>query len=109
MSERLAPTVSRVILAANINKLIDAETPKGARRSVRAWAIGKGLDVKLVDRLTKGQHAIGLDKLEELAAACGVKPWHLLLEDFEPGAQIEAPMTDAERAMLKRLRGLLGD
>ena len=63
----MSPAPSRDILAANLRRLIDADTPKGQRPSVRAWALGKGLDVRLVDRLTKGQHAVTLDKLEEIA------------------------------------------
>lgn len=97
----------RGILARNLGLLIDAATPNGARRSVRAWALGRGLDVRLIDRLLKGQHAVTLDKLDEIAEACGVKPWHLLLDNFQPGEPADAPMTDAERAMLRRLRALL--
>ena len=108
MNESSIPTMSRAILAANINKLIDADLRHGDRRSVRAWAQGKGLDVKMVDRLSKGAHAITLDKLQELADACGLKPWQLLLEEFEPGQPAEAPITQAERALLQRLRGILG-
>lgn len=101
--------MSRAILAANINKLIDADLRPGERRSVRAWATGKGLDVKMVDRLSKGSHAITLDKLQELADACGLKPWQLLIDDFEPGQPADPPMTPGERAILKRLRNLLED
>jgi hypothetical protein len=101
--------MSRAILAANINKLIDADLRPGERRSVRAWATGKGLDVKMVDRLSKGAHAITLDKLQELADACGLKPWQLLLEEFEPGQEAEPPITPGERAILRRLRGLLDE
>lgn len=108
-SSKPFPAMSRAILAANINKLIDADLRPGDRRSVRAWALGKGLDVKLVDRLSKGNNAITLDKLQQIADACGVKPWQLLLEEFEPGQPAEPPITAAERALLRRLRGLLDD
>ncbi len=76
--------------------------------SIRAWATGKGLDVRLIDRLVKGQHAVTLDNLEKIADACGLKPWHLLVEDLEPGATPDAPITEEERAMLRRLRRLIG-
>ncbi len=100
---------SRDILARNIRKLIDSATPEGQKPSVRAWALGKGLDVRLIDRMVKGQHAVTLDKIEEVASACGLKAWHLLLEEFEPGARPDAPITEEERAMLRRLRRLLGE
>jgi len=101
--------MSRAILAANINKLIDADLRPGERRSVRAWAKGKELDVKLIDRLTKGSNGITLDKLQIVADACGLKPWQLLLEDFDPKNPAEPPVTPGERALIKRLRGLLDD
>ena len=98
----MADSSSRDILARNLRRLIAAD-----ELSVRAWAMGKGLDVRLIDRLTKGQHAVTLDNLEKIASACGLKPWHLLLEDFEPGSTPDAPISAEDRALLTRLRALL--
>jgi transcriptional regulator with XRE-family HTH domain len=98
---------SRLILARNLNKLIDAATPPGDKRSVRAWAMSKGLDVRMIDRLAKGQHAVTLDKLEQIAEACGLKPWHLLYEDLDPHALPDAPISAEDRALLHKLRKLL--
>lgn len=105
----MAPATPRDILAANLRRLIDADARHGERLSVRAWAQGKGLNVRLIDRLTKGQHAVTLDKLEEIASACGLQAWQLLLEDFDPAAPPDTPITDEERRMLNRLRRLLGE
>lgn len=102
-------SASRAILAANLRRMIDSSTPKGQKPSVRAWATGKGLDVRMVDRLVKGQHAVTLDKLEAIADAVGLKTWHLLLDDLDPASPPDAPITDEERALLKKLRRLLGD
>jgi hypothetical protein len=99
---------SRAILAANLRRRIEADVPNGGRMSIRAWATGKGLDVRLIDRLVKGQHAVTLDNLEKIAEACGLKPWHLLIEDLDPGEPPDAPITEEERAMLRRLRRLIG-
>lgn len=97
----------RQILARNLEKLIEAATPAGARPSRRAWALSKGLDVKLIDRLCKGENAVTIDKLAEIADACGVEAWHLLLEDFDPRATApEAPLSEAERKLLARIRKL---
>lgn len=97
----------RQILARNLTKLIEAATPHGSRPSRRAWALAKGLDVKLIDRLCKGEHAVTIDKLAEIAEACGLQPWHLLLDDFDPREPApDAPLTDAERKLLQRLRHL---
>lgn len=94
---------SRTIFAKNLRRMIDAEG-----LSVRAWALARGLDVKLIDRLSKGRHAVTLDKLELIAQATGLQSWMLLLPDLEPGNQPEAPITEADRKMIARLRRLLG-
>lgn len=100
---------SRAILAANLRRLIDYAAQKGEAGTVRDWALRRELNVKLIDRLTKGEHAVTLDKLQEIADACGLQPWHLLLEGFDPAAPPDdAPITVQERTLLKRLRKLLG-
>lgn len=99
----------RATLGANLRRMIDADTPPGAKPSIRAWAMSRGLDVRLIDRLVKGQHAVTLDKLQELADACGLKPWHLLIDDLDPRTPPDAPISDADREMLRKLRRLLGD
>jgi hypothetical protein len=97
----------RATLADNIGRRIDADTPKGARKSVRAWAIARGLQVKMIDRLLKGQHAVTLDTLDEVAKAIGVQPWQLLLPDLPTSGVSEAPITNEERALLERLKSIL--
>lgn len=93
---------SRAILAANIQRIIDKDGSTN-----RGWALSKGLDVKLIERMTKGKHSFTLDKIEEVAAACGLEAWHLLLPDLEPGQRIEPPLTEADRELLQRLKHLL--
>jgi len=105
----MPPTDLRATLAANLRRMIEADTPRGATPSVRAWALSKGLDVRLIDRLSKGEHAVTLDKLDEIAATIGLKAWQLLLEDLDAKDPPEAPVTEEERRMLTRLRKLLGD
>lgn len=100
-------TTLESILAANINKMIDRDLRPGERRSVRAWAIARDLDVRAIDRITKGQN-IRLDTLYEVAQATGLQPWMLLLEDFDPAAPPDAPISESDRQMLTRLRRLLG-
>jgi hypothetical protein len=104
---RMPATPSRATLARNLRRMIEKDAGPGVKPSVRAWAISKGLDVKLIDRLTKGQHAVTLDKLQEIADACGLQPWHLLLDELDPTNAPEAPITDAERQLLRRLRRVL--
>jgi len=93
----------RDILAANVRKMINKEG-----QSVRAWAMAKGLDVRLIDRIAKASHAVTLDKIDEVATACGVPAWQLLLPDFEPGASLEPPLSSGDRELLARLKSLLG-
>jgi hypothetical protein len=97
----------RAILAANLKRLIEHETTPGERPSIRAWALRRELDVRLIDRLTKGEHAVTLDNLDRIAAACGLKPWQLLLEDLDPSSPPDAPISEEERVLLTRLRRLL--
>jgi hypothetical protein len=99
----------RATLAANLRRMIEADTPRGATPSVRAWALSKGLDVRLIDRMSKGKHAVTLDKLDHVAETLGLKPWHLLLDDLDAKNPPEAPITEDERRLLKRLRKLLGE
>lgn len=103
----MPPPDLRATLAANLRRMIAAGTPEGEKPSVNAWAQSKGLSVRLIDRLSKGEHAVTLDKLDEIAEACGLKPWQLLLEDLDPKNPPEAPVTEDERRMLTRLRKLL--
>lgn len=100
---------SRGTLARNLRRLIEADLKPGERYSVRAWALGKGLDVRLIDRMTKGSNSVTLDKLQAVADACGLKPWHLLVEDLDPREIPDAPISHDERQMLRRLRRLLDE
>lgn len=99
----------RATLAINLRRKIERDLGPGARWSVRAWALGRDLDVRLIDRLLKGQHAVTLDKLDEIATACGLQPWQLLLPDFDPASPADAPISDDERRMLTKLRRLLNE
>lgn len=105
---RMSRATPREILAANLKRMIKTEAERlGERYSVRAWAMRRELDVRLIDRLVKGQHAVTLDKLTEIAEACSLQPWMLLIEDFDPSEPPDAPITEEERKMLRRLRKLL--
>lgn len=99
----------RSILAANMRRIIGASQPPGAKLNVSAWANQKDLDVKLIERMTKASHAVTIDTLQKVAEACGLQPWQLLVEDMNPADPGMAPISESERALLKRLRGLLGD
>lgn len=97
----------RDTLAANINAIIDHESRNGERLSLRAWALSKGLNVRMIDRLSKKQHAITLDKLDALARACNLQAWQLLVPDLDPASPPAAEITAEDRAMLNKLRSLL--
>ena len=93
---------SRAILAANLRRMIDA-----TELSLRAWAQERGLDVRMIDRLTKGKHAVTLDKLEEIAHAVGLQAWMLLVPGLDAQSPPDAPISEEDRAMLLKLRRLL--
>jgi hypothetical protein len=98
----MTETSLRVILAKNLLQMIQADG-----QSLRAWAIAKGLDVRMIDRLSKGENAVTLDKIDEIAKACGLQAWQLLLEDLDHKAPADAPISQADRDLLGRLRNLL--
>ena len=89
----------RAILAENVRKLIGTD-------SVRGWALARGLDVRLIDRITKGGNAT-LETIDEIAKAVGIPPWQLLLPEFDPAVKIDTPVTEPERQLLERLKRLL--
>lgn len=93
---------TRAILANNVRRLIAKE-----QTSVRAWALARELDVKLIDRLVKAENAVTLDKLAEIAEACGLQPWQLLIEDFDPVEPPSMPISEEERKTIQRLRRIL--
>lgn len=99
----------RAILAANLKRMIDRESPAGTRPSVRSWALSKGVDVRLISRLVKEEHAVTLDVLDKVASAVGLQAWQLLLPDLDPASPQDAPISEDERKLLARLRRLLGD
>jgi len=104
----MEPSPLRGTLANNLRKLIAHDLKPGERYSVRAWAQSRKLDVRLIDRLTKGEHAVTLDTLYAIAEACGLQAWHLLLDDFDPAAPADVPISESDRAMLSKLRRLIG-
>lgn len=96
----MSPLSPRAILTANLRKLVGDE-------SVRGWAMARGLNVRMIERITEGDHNTTLEKIDEIASACGVPAWQLLLPDFEPGTTLEPPLTKADKDLLTRLKGLL--
>lgn len=101
-------STSRDTLANNLWRMIEAEARPGEKPSIRAWALKRNLNVRMIDRLVKRHHAVTLDTLEQIADALGLKPWHLLLEDLAPGSYPDAPITEEDRKLLQKLRKLLG-
>lgn len=93
----------RAILAANLRRMIDSE-----EMSVRAWATARELDVKLINRIVNNEHAVNLETLEKIAEAVGLQPWQLLLPDLDHSAPADAPVSEEDRALLSKLRRLLG-
>lgn len=102
-------TEARSVLARNIRRLIERDAGPAGRLSVRAWALSRGLDVRLIDRLTKGEHATTLDNLEKVAQACGLKVWQLLYDELDPADPPATQITEQDRETIRKLRRLLGE
>lgn len=84
-----APEVasSREVLARNLQRLV-------ARHASRA-ALASHLNfpLKTLERAEKGDNAVSLDTLDELASGLGVAPWQLL----QAGAELKAPAEGVTR------------
>ncbi len=99
----------RDILARNLSRLIERDSPPGEPLSIRAWAQGKNLNDRLIHRLVKADHAVTLDKLDEIAAACGLQAWHLLLPDLDINNPPAGPISAEDKAMIDRVRRLFSE
>ena len=102
-------TASRDTLSINLKRMIDAEARLGEKPSIRAWAMKKDLNVRMIDRLVNRQHAVSIDSLERIAMAIGLRPWQLLIDDPLPGKTPDPPITEDDRMLLRKLRRLLDE
>ena len=97
----------RVTLSRNLQKLIEAASPPGERMSARAWALSRGLEVRMISRFINQENSATLDYIDKIAEATGLQPWHLLLEDLDPAHPPEAPLTEEDRELLARIKRLV--
>lgn len=75
----------RTVLSSNFNKLRLANPSlKNLDHLVKKGAPSRGT----LDRITRCEVDLGIDKLEPLAAAFGIEPWQLLHPDFNPGDNV---------------------
>jgi transcriptional regulator with XRE-family HTH domain len=87
------PMTLREVLSQNFNKLRKASpTLKNLDQLVSKGAPSRGT----LDRITRCEVDLGIDKLEPLAEVFGIEPWQLLHPDFEPGAMDNGLVLSAE-------------
>lgn len=67
------------VLASNIRRLLRLGNESGVSKLIKL-----GISNGNAQRALKGETAIGLDVLAQLAAKLGVQPWQLLVEDLDP-------------------------
>lgn len=84
--------------------MIEMDDP--VKKSVRGWAISKKLNQKQIDRIVKAESAISLDTLDELASACGLMPWQLLIPGLDLSNPPHLAVTSTELALYQRLKDL---
>lgn len=77
---------ARHTLKKNITRLLDAWTPPGGRKSLRAWAMAHKIPVKVAQRAFAGESAVTMKTLGELAEQLDLEPWQLLYPDLDPSA-----------------------
>lgn len=95
--------IARRILSDNVRRMMD----KARARSVRQWAMSNGLDVRQMDRIVKGEHAVTLDTLDVIAEKIGCQPWQLLVPNMDPHDLPMLVMRSDERELYERVRALI--
>lgn len=98
---------ARDILAANIQRLMDANPSLSSLVKVAAEAKRKGHTVSknAVDSAKSGSHAVNMDTLDGIARAFEMDAWQLLVPNMNPSnPPVLRSIGETEDEMYKRLR-----
>lgn len=87
------------VLAENLKRIVDQ-----SGLSTRAWALGKKLEPRNIHRIIAGAQSPTLDLLGDIADACGMAPWQLLVPALDPENPPVVTMTKAERDFYRKVR-----
>lgn len=93
-------------LQANLRRILEVQAPraKDGTPSVRAWALQRGLEPRNVQRILAGEQSPSLLLLDQLASACGLQGWQLLVPNLDPQNPPVVHLTAAERDFYTRMR-----
>lgn len=73
-------------------------------QSVTAWSVQRKLQARNIQRILNGEQSPSLDSMEDIARACGLEPWQMLM----PGIDLSNPpvfvMSQTEAELYDRLR-----
>lgn len=98
---------ARDILAANIQRLMDASPSLSSLVKVAAEAKRRGHAVSknAVDSAKSGAHAVNMDTLDGIARAFDMEAWQLLVPNMNPkNPPVLRSIGETEDEMYKRLR-----
>lgn len=98
---------ARDILAANIQRLMDANPSLSSLVKVAAEAKRRGHTVSknAVDSAKSGSHAVNMDTLDGIARAFDMEAWQLLVPNMNPkNPPVLRSIGETEDEMYKRLR-----
>lgn len=87
------------VLAANLTRLTEAGDGMSIVEIARRAQIGKST----IDRIKKGETAVRIDNLEDIARVFRLEAWQLLYPDFDPvrvPVKVEADLTEDEYMLL---------
>lgn len=100
------PSVVDTTLQSNLKRILEVQAPKLAdgRPSVRAWAKQRNIEARNINRILNGEQSPSLLLLDEIASACGLQGWQLLVPGLDPTNPPVVHLTAAERDFYTRMR-----
>lgn len=71
-------TKTHLAFAGNLRAVITA-----SGQSVASWARAHRLEARNLQRIMRGEQSPTLDTMEDIAHACGLQPWQMLMPDID--------------------------
>lgn len=106
MSNDGMPSIADSALQQNLRRILEVQAPKlrDGAPSVRAWALQRHLEPRNIQRILNGEQSPSLLLLDEIASACGLQAWQLLVPSLDPTNPPVVHLTAAERDFYTRMR-----
>lgn len=103
------PSIADATLQENLRRILQVQAPRTAdgKPSVRAWAKQRHIEPRNINRILAGEQSPSLLLLDEIASACGLQGWQLLVPGLDPSNPPVVHLTAAEREFYTRMRAAM--